>query len=72
MRVDFALIRATPLGNYSQWIGEIYAVVETKLEVTRSDAQGIVDGQAFTLAKMWSLAASAEDAATAIIKDATP
>lgn len=63
--------RAKSAQSREDWVGEIYAAVEQQIEVTRSDAQGIVDGQAFVLAQQWAMDSTPEDAARAIIKSAT-
>ena len=49
------------------WEGTIYDIIEQKLDVTRSDAQGIVDGQDWILNQSWGKNLSAEKTAKLII-----
>jgi len=57
--------------SHVEWVGEIYSELEALGPCTRSDAQGIADGQQFVLAQQWGLGATAKDAAAAVLKAAT-
>jgi len=45
--------------SQSEWTGAIYTAIEDICDVDRSDAQGIVDAQAFILAQQWALGTDA-------------
>lgn len=51
------------------WEDAVYQAVETGWEVTRSDAQGLVDAQPAILESAWAKKSSPEDAARAIMGD---
>lgn len=61
---------ASPL--YEEWEEAIYQQIETVHNMTRSDAQGIVMGQAFAMAQAWGLGQEAIEAAKTVIDAATP
>lgn len=56
------------MSTYEQWLDGIYRALECGSDLTRSDAQGIVDGQPFETARQWALSASPETAAAAILR----
>lgn len=55
----------------SEWEEEVITHIEETFETTRSDAQGIIDSQAFKLAQCWSRGLSSEDTAQEIWAAAT-
>lgn len=55
------------LSPYAAWEGEIYEHIEEKLEVTRSDAQGIVMAQEFAMSQAWGMGLNSVDAAKKIM-----
>lgn len=58
--------------EYIQWENEVTERIEDMLEATRSDAQGIVEGQSRTMALAWVGKLDARSAAERVIKAATP
>ena len=54
------------MSDYDKWNGEVIDHVEMMLDITRSDAQGIVMAQAFTLSRSWAKALSAKATAEII------
>lgn len=57
--------------KHSEWEEEVITHIEEVFETTRSDAQGIIDCQAFTLAQCWSLGLTSKDTANKIWAAAT-
>lgn len=55
------------LSPYAVWEGEVFEEVERLAEVTRSDAQGIVGAQEFTMSQAWGAGLSAADAAKRVL-----
>lgn len=49
--------------NYSEWEGLVTDKIEELCEVTRSDAQGIVEAQEFYMAQCWGKGMNAGDTA---------
>ncbi|NOR58952.1 MAG: hypothetical protein GQ474_10565 [Sulfurimonas sp.] len=47
--------------TYAEWEGEITAGLETKLNITTSDAQGIVEAQNFLLKQSWAKGDSSKE-----------
>ena len=52
--------------NYDEWEDEVTTLVESKCDVTRSDAQGIVMAQPFVMAQSWGKGLSAEETASLV------
>lgn len=57
--------------DYESWLDEITQEVEA-LGMTRSDAQGVVQSQPFTVAQSWGMSLNPTNAAKKIIAAATP
>ena len=53
--------------NYYTWLGVVYDTVEEMGELTRSDAQGVVDAQEHKLAQCWGNGLNAIDTAKIIL-----
>ncbi len=53
--------------TYSQWEDEVISEVESELDVTRSDAQGVVEAQSFKMAQSWGKGLSGKETAKIII-----
>lgn len=49
--------------NYTQWEGDVINLVAHNMEMTYSDATGVVDVESFAMRQAWSLGLNAEDAA---------
>lgn len=56
------------LGDYEEWEGDVITELEDMLDVTTSDAQGIIMGQDAVMQDCWSNGMSAKDTAVAIDK----
>lgn len=41
------------MNEYAKWEGEIARIIEDRLQVTTSDAQGITEANEFYLAQAW-------------------
>ena len=54
--------------TWKEWDDEIITHFEVHFEMTRSDAQGLVDAQNFAQRQAWSLGLSPADAAEKIWK----
>ena len=59
------------MSEYETWEAEITQQVEA-MGMTRSDAEGLVMGQEFSMAQSWGLGLNASDAAMKVIAAATP
>ena len=58
--------------EYIKWENDVTEHIEDLLEATRSDAQGIVEGQARAMTLAWARKLDARSAADRVIKAATP
>ena len=54
--------------EYSEWEDEITAIVEVDLELTRSDAQGIVEAQSFVMSQCWGKGLLPKESADCVVK----
>ncbi len=53
--------------SHSEWEEEVITHIEEAYETTRSDAQGIIDSRAFTLAQCWSKGMSSKETADKLL-----
>lgn len=53
--------------DYTSWEGEVINAVASSLEITYSDATGIVGAQPFCMAQSWSKSLDANTAAEHVI-----
>lgn len=58
---------AKPLRNRMDWEVEIMEALILELEITNSDAQGILDSHSFELAQEWSKGATGPEGAARLI-----
>jgi hypothetical protein len=56
------------MSDYAVWEDKVTFFLEEHLEVCRSDAQGIVEVQHFTVTQAWGLGLDAEEAGKRVIK----
>lgn len=61
-----------PLLRFVQWEEDLLSLLETDLEVCRSDAQGIADAKQALVRDAWNSGLTAREAANQIIHAATP
>lgn len=59
------------LGDYDQWEDDITTEIENITEVSRGDAQGMVEAQGFYMMQSWSKGLSAKDTAKLIVEKST-
>lgn len=55
--------------EYEEWMDAVYTAIESR-GITRSDAQGIAEVQAFEVARQWGLGAQPSVAAGIILAEA--
>lgn len=55
--------------EYEEWMDAVYTAIESR-GITRSDAQGIADAQAFEVARHWGLGSQPSVAAGIILGEA--
>jgi len=55
-----------PKSDYSEWEGEVIRELESTLDMTTSDAQGLVMGQHFYMSQSWTKGLSAKETAKVI------
>lgn len=53
--------------THLEWEEEVITHIEEAYETTRSDAQGIIDCRAFTMAQCWSKGMSSKETADKIL-----
>lgn len=58
--------------DYVEWEDDVTRHIEEKLDASRTDAQGIVEGQPATMAKAWARRTDASKTAALVIRAATP
>ena len=47
------------MSEYEKWLGELYDMTEDRMQVTRSDAQGIIGAKGDTTRHLWKIGTSA-------------
>lgn len=62
---------AKPLLRYVKWEDDLLSVIESTLQVCRSDAQGIADARQDLMRHAWNAGLTAREAALQIIQSAT-
>lgn len=60
------------MNSRTAWEGDVIDIVAEALEVTHSDATGIVDAQAFRMAQAWARGDGAKAAAESVIAEGEP
>jgi hypothetical protein len=60
-----------PLLRYVKWEDDLLSVIESELQVCRSDAQGIADARQDLMRHAWNAGHTAREAALQIIQSAT-
>ncbi|WP_409286834.1 hypothetical protein [Pseudomonas guariconensis] len=59
------------MSEYSQWEEAVVALVAEKLEITHSDAEGVVQAQDFYMVQSWGKGMNAEETAEKVISEST-
>ncbi|WP_421526902.1 hypothetical protein [Pseudomonas brenneri] len=56
--------------SYTAWEGEVVEIVAEALQVSRSDASGVVEGQPFCMQQSWGKGMNAQQTATKLLVEA--